>query len=96
MFFGESFSALVVVRCSKGDGVSVEELFVGVVVAGFVDRESLSRDGDSVYRDLDDATVCPDGVWTFSAGGAGYVHDVVREFFADEVLEDVYSVVGAG
>ena len=96
LFFGESFSALVVVGCSKGDGVSVEELFVGVVVAGFVDRESLSWDWDSVYRDLDDATVCPDGVWAFSAGGAGYAHDVVREFFADEVLEDVYSVVGAG
>ena len=65
-FFGESFSSLVVVGCSEGDGVSVEELFVGVVVAGFVDRESLSWDRDSVYRDLDDATVCPDGVWAFS------------------------------
>ena len=96
MFFGESFSSLVVVGCSEGDGVSVEELFVGVVVAGLVDWESLSWDRDSVYRDLDDATVCPDGVWAFSAGGTGYMHYVVREFFADEVLEDVYSVVGAG
>jgi hypothetical protein len=62
----QAFSALVIVGCSEGEGISVEHFSVRVVVAGFEVGESLTRYWDAVYGDVDDGSVGPYGVGAVS------------------------------
>ena len=92
---GEVFAALVVVGGSKGYGVSVQHLAIGIVIAGDVVGHLGSFDGDAVQVDFNDAAIGPDGVGAFAAVTAPDVHDVIRVLFADEVLDDVGTAQGS-
>ena len=95
-FLGEFLSALVIISGSEGEGVTVEQLAVGVVESCLVVREAPAFDGNAVHRHFDDAAVGPDGVGALPAVGAGDAHHEVGKFLADEVLDDVHTVQGLG
>lgn len=92
----ELLSALVPKGGCEGYGITVWETFVKVVVSGFAFWKPLSLFVGLVHCDLDDSAVCIDGVGVFSSVVSFYMHYVVGEFLADEVLDDVHTVGGLG
>lgn len=93
---GELFTPFVPIGGCEGYGITVWEAFIEVVVSGFALRKPLTLPVGLVYGDLDDSAVCIDGVGVFSAVVSFYMHNVVGEFLADEVLDDVHAVEGLG
>ena len=93
---GEVLPALVVVGHSQGDGIAVQHLAIGIVIPGAVLGHLGALDGNAVQGYLDDAAIGPNRIGAFTAVLAIDVHDVVREFLADEVLDDIGTSEGLG
>ena len=63
----EILSTFVIVCRCKRDGITVKHLSVWIVETSLVKGKFLFFYGNTVYRDVDDATVRPYRVGTFSA-----------------------------